>query len=136
MIDWLTGRDVGWTRKMSFSRTLSRMRDEDVLVRELEDLGLTGLAAEPVRDLARQLGVGVAVVDLVLVYVHALPPGRRRRSRRATLRRPAGPAPSGWGSSLSPMPPRSASPSRNAAIATTLSPSASRMTITPRALDE
>ena len=26
MIDWLTGRDVGWTRKMSFSRTLSRMR--------------------------------------------------------------------------------------------------------------
>ena len=26
MIDWFTGRDVGWTRKMSFSRTLSRMR--------------------------------------------------------------------------------------------------------------
>jgi hypothetical protein len=26
MIDWLTGWQVGWTRKTSFSRTLSRMR--------------------------------------------------------------------------------------------------------------
>ncbi len=26
MIDWFTGRDVGWTRNTSFSRTLSRMR--------------------------------------------------------------------------------------------------------------
>ena len=26
MIDWLTGRLVGWTRNTSFSRTLSRMR--------------------------------------------------------------------------------------------------------------
>ena len=25
MIDWLTGRQVGWTRKTSFSRTLSRI---------------------------------------------------------------------------------------------------------------
>ena len=25
MIDWLTGWHVGWTRKMSFSRTLSRI---------------------------------------------------------------------------------------------------------------
>ena len=25
MIDWLTGCDVGWTRKTSFSRTLSRI---------------------------------------------------------------------------------------------------------------
>ena len=106
---------------------------EDVLVRELEDLGLTGLVAEPVRDLARQLGVGVAVVDLVLVYVHACLPVAEGGHDEPL---PAGPAPSGWGSSLSPMPPRSASPSRNAAIATTLSPSPRRMTITPRAPDE
>ncbi len=26
MIDWFTGRHVGWTRKTSFSRTLSRTR--------------------------------------------------------------------------------------------------------------
>ena len=46
MIDWLTGWQVGWTRKTSFSRTLSRMLDEDVLVGELEDLGLARLDAE------------------------------------------------------------------------------------------
>src|SRR5829696_8803746 len=108
---------------------------EDVLVRELEDFGPTGLAGEPVRDLARQLRVGVAVVDLVLVYVHACLPvaegGHDERSPPS-----AGAAPSASGSPLSPMAPRSASPSWKAEIATTLSPSPSRMTMTPRAPEE
>ena len=47
--------------------------DEDVLVRELEDLGLAALHPEVARDLARELGIGVAVVDLELVRVQ----GRR-----------------------------------------------------------
>ena len=109
--------------------------DEDVLVRELEHLGATGLRPEVVRDLPGQLRVGVPVVDLVLVRVHVGLPCAEGGHDELPDPSPAGPPP-GSGASLSPMPSRSASPGRNAAIAATVSPSASRMTITPRALGE
>ena len=83
---------------------------EDVLVRELEDLGLTRLAVQPVGDLPRQLGVGVAVVDLELVRVHGCLPLAEGGHDERPDPCPSDPPPSGWGSSLSPMPPRSASP--------------------------
>ena len=111
--------------------------DEDVLVGELEDLGLARLGAEVAADLPGQVRVRVAVVDLELVRVQ----GRRlplavttdavTRRRSAGLDRTAR-----SGAPSSPMPSRSASPARNAAIATTRSPSARRMTMTPRAPDE
>ena len=47
--------------------------DEDVLVRELEDLGPPGLNPKVAADLPGQLRVGIAVVDLELVRVQ----GRR-----------------------------------------------------------
>ena len=49
--------------------------DEDVLVRELEDLGLARLAAEVTADLPGQPRVRVAVVDLELVRVQTGLPG-------------------------------------------------------------
>ena len=48
--------------------------DEDVLVRELEDLGLAALRAEPTGDLPRKVRVRVAVVDLELIRVHGVLP--------------------------------------------------------------
>ena len=44
MIDWLTGREVGWTRKMSFSRTLSRMRTKMFSFANSNTSALAGLA--------------------------------------------------------------------------------------------
>ena len=62
--------------------------DEDVLVRELEDLGLAGLRAEVAADLPGQVRVGVAVVDLELVRVQPRRlPLAEVRGRRVTDRR-------------------------------------------------
>ena len=73
MIDWLTGCHVGWTRKTSFSRTLSRILTKMFSFANWKTSALPRLHAEIARDLARQLRVGVAVVDLELVRVQ----GRR-----------------------------------------------------------
>jgi hypothetical protein len=109
--------------------------DEDVLVGELEDLDLAGLGIEVAGDLPGKVRVRVAGVDLELVCVH-----RRLQlaePRHGVVQAPdpePGPSPDPpSGSPLSPMLPRSASPARNAAIATTRSPSFIRMVITPRA---
>ena len=121
--------------------------DEDVLVGELEDLQLARLGAEIAADLPGEVRVRVAVVDLELVRVQArrLPSAERRVCSHTDLIRqapgsvglvPLAPEPSAPGAPSSPMPSCSASPARNAAMATTRSPSARRMTMTPRACGE
>ena len=74
MIDWLTGPRRRLDEEHVLLADVVQDAHEDVLVRELEHLGLAGLAVQPVGDLPRQLGVGVAVVDLELVRVHACLP--------------------------------------------------------------
>ena len=134
MIDWLTGRDVGWTRNTSFSRTFSRIRTKMFSLANLNTSARPG-SMPTMRDLARQIPVGVAVVDLELVRVHGCLPFAEGRHERP-FSGPAGVSPPGWGSSLSPMTPWSASPARKAEMAATGSPSPSRITITPRAAAE
>ena len=116
--------------------------DEDVLVGELEDLQLARLRAEIAR---RSSGPGPGSSCRCRSRTGprtSPPPPVRRRPRRPSCRpHPPVPgvvglAPSPPGSPSSPMPSCSASPARNAAMATTRSPSARRMTITPRAPDE
>ena len=114
--------------------------DEDVLVRELEDIEAPGLGAEVAGDLPGEIRVRVAVVDLELVRVHGglLPfagPERAAQAPRPGVSPPltAPPAP---GSSLSSLSRASASPGRKAEMPTTVSPSLRRMTMTPRAPDE
>ena len=110
--------------------------DEDVLVRELEDLRLARLDAEVAADLPGQVRVRVAVVDLELVRVHAaLPTEVHHDAVTRRFPRPGRPRPV-RGRHCRRCHRCSASPARNAAIATTRSPSARRMTITPRAPDE
>ena len=106
--------------------------DEDVLVGELEDLGLAELDAEVAADLPGQVGVRVAGVDVELVRVHGrvlLPtePGSpglepvtagrasRRPGRHCRRWPPAPPAPPGRRRSRRPgRPRRGASRSRRA----------------------
>ena len=140
MIDWFTGLLVGWTMNTSFSRTLSRIWTKMFSFANWKTLSGAGLDAEVAADLPGQVRVGVAVVDLELVRVHAASPpvDRTRRSSdsaapgppRTDGRRRPGPA---SGPPLSSLSRPSANPGRKAAMPTTRSPSFRRMTITPRA---
>ena len=113
--------------------------DEDVLVGELEHLGL---AAAPCRDSARSCarapGWRCRGRSRTGPRTRAPPPVGRRRwspSRAAARGRPDRDRPS-RGRHRRPCRRVSASPARNAAMAATRSPSARRMTMTPRAPDE
>ena len=88
MIDWLTGWQVGWTRKTSFSRTLSRILTKMFSFANWKTSALPGLDAEVAADLPGEVRVRVAVVDLELVRVHGRPPDRGSiATRHAPVRR-------------------------------------------------
>src|ERR1035437_7287177 len=116
---------------------------EDVLVGEFENVCATEIRPQVAADVPRQLRVGVPGVDVELVRywqscLQGLSIDHCRRSDG--LEHHLGFGPSGVGVmptiSLSAKPSCCASPARNAAIPTTLSPAFRRMTITPRAPDE
>ena len=61
MIDWFTGRAGGLDEEDVLLADVVEDPDEDVLVGELEHLGLAELGAQQRADLPGQLRVGVAV---------------------------------------------------------------------------
>ena len=91
MIDWLTGCQVGWTRKMSFSRTLSRILTKMFSFANWKTSALPHSRPEPAGDLPGEVRVRVAVVDLELVRVHGVLPTERSSRRRHASRPGAGP---------------------------------------------